>query len=71
MSDIEAKRAARRAAMPIVSSIVDELERDGLSPRVIYASENGITVGKRPEYAEVFEIPRGYLMPSAKPKDKK
>ena len=59
MSDREAQRAARRAAMPTVSAIVAELEQ--FKPQVVYAQENGITVGKAPKYAEVFDIPANYF----------
>jgi hypothetical protein len=55
---IEAKRAARRAAMPVVSAILAEYEQ--FAPKVVYATENGIVVGKPPVYAEVFQIPAGY-----------
>lgn len=58
MSDIEVQRAARRAAMPITASIVEQYAE--FSPRVIFASENGITVGKRPNYTETFDSPHGY-----------
>lgn len=66
---IESKRAARRAAMPIVSSIVAQYA--AFNPVVVYASERGITVGKRPVYAEVFCIPRGYRMPTHTTKERK
>jgi hypothetical protein len=56
--DLEAKRAARRAAMPTVTALVEQFAE--FAPKVIYASENGHTVGKPPVYAEVFDIPRGY-----------
>jgi hypothetical protein len=56
---IEAKRAARRAAMPIVTAIVQEYEQ--FAPKVIFAHENGVTVGKPPQYIEVFEIPARYF----------
>jgi hypothetical protein len=55
---IEAKRAARRAAMPLVSAILAEYA--DFAPTVVYATENGIVVGKPPVYAEVFPIPPGY-----------
>ena len=60
MTDIEARRAARRKAMPVVTALVESLEAEGLQPKVIFAQENGITVGHRPEYREVFDIPKGY-----------
>lgn len=65
---IEAKRAARRAAMPTVTAIVQEYER--FAPKVIYAQENGITVGKPPVYTEVFDVPANYF-PSWRPEVKK
>lgn len=65
MTDIEAKRAARRAAMPLTTAFVERYAE--FSPKVIYASENGITVGKPPPSDEnVFVIPARYRM-SAEP----
>lgn len=55
---LEAKRAARRAAMPVVTAILAEYAQ--FAPTVVFASENGIVVGKPPVYAEVFDIPPGY-----------
>lgn len=55
---VNAKRAARRAAMPTVSAIVAQYA--AFNPVVVYASERGITVGTRPVYAEVFDVPQGY-----------
>lgn len=58
MSDIDAQRAARRAAMPTVSAWLEEYAEFGA--KVIYAVENGITAGRKPKDAEVFQIPAGY-----------
>lgn len=58
MTDLESRRAARRAAMPLTSALLDEYAEWGA--RVIYAEENGIKAGKKPQYREVFEIPAGY-----------
>jgi hypothetical protein len=58
MKDMESQRAARRAAMPQTTALVEQYAE--FSPKVIYASENGITVGRRPQYAEVFTIPPRY-----------
>lgn len=58
MSDIQAQRAARRAAMPIVSAFVEQYAE--FAPTVIYAEEAGIRVGKKPQDAEVFDIPPRY-----------
>jgi hypothetical protein len=55
---LDAKRAARRAAMPFTTSLLEQYAE--FAPTVIYAVENGITVGKPPQYAEVFDIPAGY-----------
>lgn len=52
-----------RAAMPTIAALVDELRAQGLELRVIYASENGKTLGKKPEHREVFDIPKDYLKP--------
>jgi hypothetical protein len=52
------KRAARRAAMPITTSLMEQYAE--FKPTMIYASENGHTFGKPPEYAEVFDIPANY-----------
>ncbi|HEX8924926.1 MAG TPA: hypothetical protein VF786_04000 [Terriglobales bacterium] len=59
MTTIEAKRAARRAAMPITTALLAEFAE--FAPTVVYACENGITVGKRPVYAEVFDVPANYF----------
>jgi hypothetical protein len=55
--------ANNRAAMPTVAALVDELRAKGLEPRVIYASENGKTLGAKPQYREVFDIPQDYRKP--------
>lgn len=68
MSDIEAKRAARRAAMPITSAFVEQHAQ--FSPTVIFASENGITAGKPPRDENAFTIPRGYGMETGNAKRK-
>lgn len=56
---IEAKRAARRAAMPITTELVEQYAEFGAT--VVYASENGHAYGKPPQYAEVFDIPPNYF----------
>ena len=55
---------SNRAAMPVVASFVDELRAQGLNVKVIYAAENGKELGRKPDYREVFEIPRDYLKPA-------
>jgi hypothetical protein len=65
---IEAKRAARRAAMPTVTAILAEYA--AFAPTVVFASENGITVGKEPDYSGAFTVPAGYA-PMWKPEAKK
>lgn len=69
MTDIEAKRAARRAAMPITTALVEQYAE--FKPTVIYAQENGITVGKEPQDREVFTIPHGYGLVTHIPKAKR
>ena len=64
----EAKRAARRAAMPQTTALLAEFAE--WKPTVIYARENGITVGKKPEYVEVFDIPAGYFPMRPMPESK-
>jgi hypothetical protein len=68
MTDIEAKRAARRAAMPITTAFVEQYAEFGA--KLIYAQEGGITFGKPPQYTEVFTIPANYGMPSGTPTKK-
>jgi hypothetical protein len=68
MTDTEARRAARRAAMPVTTSMLDEFAEWGAT--VVYAQENGITAGKKPDYSNAFTIPPGYC-PSWRPKEKK
>lgn len=58
MTDTEARRAARRAAMPVTSALLDEFAEWGAT--VVYAQENGITAGKKPDYSNAFTIPPGY-----------
>jgi hypothetical protein len=60
MSDIEAKRAARRAAMPTTTEFIEQYA--DFAPTLIYASENGKTYGKEPVDENAFTIPRGYGM---------
>jgi hypothetical protein len=61
MSDLESRRAARRAAMPTVSAIVAELSAQFPSLKVIYACENGIVVGVKPCNENAFQIPPNYF----------
>lgn len=61
MSDREAQRAARRAAMPITSALLDEYAE--FSPKVIYARESGITAGKRDKDENAFTLPASYRTP--------
>jgi len=56
--------ANNRAAMPQVADIVDQIRAQGLDVKVIYAAENGKELGRKPEYREVFDIPRDYLKPA-------
>jgi hypothetical protein len=46
MSDLDAQRAARRAAMPTVSALLEEWSAMFPGTKVIYAVENGIRVGR-------------------------
>lgn len=52
------KRAARRAAMPITTSLMEQYAE--FSPTLIYAKEGAHVYGKPPEYAEVFDVPANY-----------
>jgi hypothetical protein len=70
VSDLESRRAARRAAMPTVSAIVAELSAQFPSLKVIYASENGIVVGVKPSDENSFQIPANYF-PMWQPEAKK
>lgn len=65
LTDTEARRAARRAAMPITTALLAEYAEWGAT--VVYACENGITVGKRPKDENVFDIPAGYAPMRAMP----
>lgn len=60
----EAKRAARRAAMPATTALMEQYA--AFSPTLVYAKEGAHTYGKQPVYAEVFDIPAGYC-PSFQP----
>lgn len=57
-------RDNNRNAMPIVAAFVDEIRKQGLEVRVIYASENGKELGKKPQDREVFDIPANYRKPA-------
>jgi hypothetical protein len=62
-------KQAMREAMPTVAEIVDQLREwmaDG--GKVIYASENGHVIDRRTPEREVFTIPPGYGLPTARPK---
>lgn len=59
MSDLEARRAARRAAMPVTTALLAEYAE--FAPKVVYAQENGITVGKKPDYSSAFTVPANYF----------
>ena len=61
---LEARRAARRAAMPIVSAFVNEVRETFPDVTVIYAHENGITVGRRQNNESAFTIPCNYRKPA-------
>jgi hypothetical protein len=58
MTDIEAKRQTRRAAMPNVTAFFEQFAE--FAPTLIYAQESGISYGKQPEDKEAFTIPKGY-----------
>lgn len=45
--------------MPITTQLLDEYA--AWSPTAIYASENGKTYGKPPQFAEVFDVPARYF----------
>jgi hypothetical protein len=59
MSTIEAQRAARRAAMPVTTALMEQYAE--FKPKLIYAQEGAHTFGKLPQYAEVFDVPAGYF----------
>jgi len=42
------KKDANRQAMPIIAAFVDEIRAQGVTVKVLYASENGRTVGTKP-----------------------
>lgn len=54
----EAKRAARRAAMPQTTALMEQFAE--WTPTLIYAVEGLHTFGKPPQYVEVFTVPEGY-----------
>jgi hypothetical protein len=54
----EARRAARRAAMPITAAFVEQYAE--FMPTLVWAAENGITFGKPPQDESVFVIPANY-----------
>lgn len=54
----EQKRAARRAAMPQTTALMEQYA--AFSPTLIYAKEGAHSYGKPPVDVEVFDIPAGY-----------
>lgn len=60
-------RESNRASMPGVAAIVDEYRALFPDLKVVYASENGVTVGKRGADANAFQVPANYF-PGGKPK---
>ncbi len=65
MSEVLERRSSNRARMPTVAAIVDEYRSLGLTVTVIHATENGITVGKKPTNENAFDIPPGYRLAAA------
>jgi hypothetical protein len=59
-------RDDNRARMPVIAALVDELRAQGLMVKVLYAKENGVELGRMPEYREVFDIPRRGRMEGAR-----
>jgi hypothetical protein len=55
-----------RERMPTVAAMVDEWRKQFPDLKVVYASENGITIDKRGDESNVFTIPKGYRMPAEK-----
>lgn len=60
MSAMQAQRAARRAAMPITTAFIEQYA--DFAPTLIWASENGIAFGRKPEGENAFDIPPRYRM---------
>lgn len=60
------EREANRAAMPIITAIIDELRAAGFPPRVIHAKEGGCELGTVPvlDPDKTFTIPPRYRMNS-------
>jgi hypothetical protein len=58
------RRRSNRARMPTIAAIVDEYRAIFPELKVIFASENGITVGERPTKEKAFTIPRNYRKPA-------
>ncbi len=59
-------RENNRLSMPTVAALVDEIRAQGFGCKVIYASENGKTLGEKPKDENIFQIPPGYRIPTAK-----
>lgn len=56
-------RDNNRTAMPQVAAFVDQIRAQGVEVKVLYASENGHELGKKPQDREVFDIPANYRRP--------
>lgn len=60
-----------RKRMPWVASIVDECRKHfGEGVKVLYAKENGIEVGKKPDPSK-YVVPNVWVEPEPKPRDKR
>lgn len=55
-------RNSNRLSMPTVAAFVDELRAAGLNPKVLYASENGKTVGRLDAEENAFTVPANYRL---------
>ncbi len=64
-------RQSNRDAMPTVAAMVDEIRAQGFPVKVIYASENGLTVGALAKDENCFDVPKGYGMTTNTPRGKK
>jgi hypothetical protein len=61
---IAERRRHNRRRMPTVAAMVDEYRASFPGLQVIFASEEGFSVGKPPKKERAFTIPRNYRKPA-------
>jgi hypothetical protein len=50
------ERQSNRESMPTIAQIVDEIRAQGIDVRVLWASEGGKTVGRKPQQENAYPL---------------